>query len=226
MNGLPAATPVAGAGLRRILPPPVRRLARHLRRGIFDELELVIIERALGGAGRPSPAALTLRAVEEGDFESLAAFCRIHRGVEIEAISRLYDFQAMGYPGFLAAVDGALLGYVWWVDAARHARAPHPRVRRLGIEIGERTVYLFDFFVAPQFRGKGISLAFLGIVHSQLRSLGFQRAVGDVDANDLRARWTYRVDGWTDVQRVRVFTLCSRILIHPGGWSVRDPRWL
>jgi len=223
---LQAMTSSAVAGFRRLLPPRVRGLARRVRRRLLHSTDFVLITKDLAEPKAPSTlASLTVRAVGEADYSALDEFCRVHRAVEPEATARLRDCRSRGYRGFLATAEGALLGHLWWVDASGHGARPHPRVRALSLELGEHSAYLFDFFIAPARRGKGVSQAFLADVYAQLRKSGYTRVVGDVVSDDRRARWTYRADGWKDGRTVRIWSVLSSVLICPGGWRFADSRW-
>jgi GNAT superfamily N-acetyltransferase len=213
-------------GLRSLLPSRVRGLARRVRRRVFCSSDLVVIAMDLREATEiPAPVSFSVREIDDADFTALEEFCRVQRAVDPQADARLQDCRSRGYHGLLATIDGALLGYIWWVNAGGHRARPHPRVRALGLELDDRTAYLFDFYIAPPHRGKRFSRPFLAHVQSRLRKLGYTAAVCDVVGDDRRARQTYRAAGWSDVRTIRFRCVLASILICPGGWSFLDRRW-
>jgi GNAT superfamily N-acetyltransferase len=212
--------------LRSLLPPGVRSVARRVRRRVFSSSDLVVIAMDLGEATEtPAPVSFSVREIGEADFTALEELCRIHRAVDREADARLQDCRSRGYHGLLATIDGVLLGHIWWVDARGHRAMPHPRIRALGLELDDRSAYLFDFYIAPAHRGQRLSRPFLADVQSRLRRLGYTAAVCDVNDEDRRARQTYRAAGWRDVRTIRLRCVLATLLIGPGGWSLLDRRW-
>ena len=73
----------------------------------------------------------------------------------------------MGYVG------DELVGYYWWVDRRIEPRHRDIADYGLDIELGERDVYGFDFFLLEEHRGGGNSMAFLNTVETLLRDLGY-----------------------------------------------------
>jgi GNAT superfamily N-acetyltransferase len=213
-------------GLRSLLPPRVQGFARRVRRRVFCSSDLVVIAMDLCEATEtPAPVSFSVREIDDADFTALDEFCRVHRAVDPQADARLQDCRSRGYHGLLATIDSVLLGYIWWVDAGGHRARPHPRVRALGLELDDRSAYLFDFYIAPAHRGKRLSRPFLVDVQSRLRKLGYTAAVCDVIGDDRRARQTYRAAGWRDVRTIRFRSVLASILICPGGWRFLDRRW-
>jgi GNAT superfamily N-acetyltransferase len=216
----------AVVGLRSLLPPRVRGFARRVRRRVFSSGDLVVVAMDLCEATEtPAPVAFSVREIGDADFSALEEFCRIHRAVDPHANARLQECRSQGYHGLLATLDGVLLGYIWWVDAGGHRARPHPRVRALGLELDDRSAYLFDFYIAPAHRGQRLSRPFLADVRSRLRKLGYTAAVCDVNDEDRRARQTYRAAGWRDVRTIRLRCVLATLLICPGGWRLLDRRW-
>ncbi len=58
-----------------------------------------------------------------------------------------------GYQVFLGFVNGQLIGYMWWHDAALHPTLQHPVLKRYHIQLQHDEVYMFDYFIPPVFRG-------------------------------------------------------------------------
>jgi ribosomal protein S18 acetylase RimI-like enzyme len=173
----------------------------------------------------PVPNTLSVRAIEEADVPLLEEFCRAHRAKDPDAARRVRECRLRGYPGFLATLGESLLGHFWWVDAQAHRARPHPRIQALALELDEGAVYLFDFYIAPPYRGRLLSRPFLAEVHAGLRQRGYRTATCDVLGENERARRAYRATGWREVATVRMRGLFSSVLICPGGLRRRDALW-
>lgn len=213
-------------GLRSLLPPRVRAFARRVRRRVFSSGDLVVVAMDLREATEaPAPVSFSVREIDDADFTALQELCRVHRAADRLADARLRDCRSRGYHGLLATIDDVPLGYIWWVDAGGHRARPHPRIAALGLELDDRSAYLFDFYIAPAHRGQRLSRPFLADVRSRLRKLGYAAAVCDVNGGDRRARQTYRAAGWRDVRTIRLRCVLATLLICPGGWRLLDRRW-
>ena len=72
----------------------------------------------------------------------------------------------------------------------------------LEIELDERAVYGFDFFLLEEHRGGGNSVEFLHKVETRLRELGYETLWGYVVAGNKPARWLYGMRGYRPVRKV------------------------
>ena len=126
-----------------------------------------------------------------GSLPALAEFNR--RRCDTRATHRFADNLARRYHGLIAHENAELAGYYWWLDATAE---PHPHLARLGIELGPRDVYGFDFVLDERHRGAGRAVDFLFQVESRLRELGYERLWGYVDGANTAARWLYSMRGY------------------------------
>ena len=104
------------------------------------------------------------------------------------------------------------MGYYWWVD--RGIEPKHRDIERYGLEIelDERAVYGFDFFLLEEHRGGGNSIEFLHKVETRLRDLGYETLWGYVVADNRPARWLYGMAGYEPVRRVAARRVLTRRL--------------
>jgi ribosomal protein S18 acetylase RimI-like enzyme len=91
-------------------------------------------------------------------------------------------------------------GYYWWVDAG----AGHPHLERLGIRLGPRDVYGYDFFLAEEHRGGGRAGEAVYGVETALAARGYEGLWGYVRADNLPARWLYSTRGYEETGRVHL----------------------
>lgn len=94
------------------------------------------------------------------------------------------------YNGFIAKLNGNIIGYVWWVNS--NMKHP-PEVVFYNIKLRKDEVYGFNFFIAPRYRGRGNAFEFMNQYTLELKKLGFKRRIGIVAADNSTARWIYKV---------------------------------
>ena len=168
----------------------VRRLGSGYRRG---EL-LVLLKRLDEIQGIAFDAQLHVEELGPGSLPALAELNR--RRCDRRATGRFADDLERGHHGFVASIDGALVGYYWWADA------DHPHLRQLGVELRRGDVYGFDFFLAAEQRGDGRAVAFLHAIETALYERGYTRLWGYVRGDNRPARWLYSMRGYEVVKHV------------------------
>ena len=65
-------------------------------------------------------------------------------------------------------------------------------------------VYLFDFLVAPEYRGNSNATKFLCKVFLALSELGYKRAFGWVLADNTPAKWTYAILEFKETKKLLI----------------------
>jgi GNAT superfamily N-acetyltransferase len=155
-------------------------LSKHL-----DEIAKITFDRRL-----------MLTDLERADLPALTEFNR--RRCDTRATTRFAADLGRGYRGFIARLDGEVVGYYWWADR------DHPHLERLGIRLVERDVYGFDFFLAEENRGDGHAVELLYAIESRLRELGYARLWGYVRSDNRPARWLYSMRGYETVRNVHL----------------------
>jgi GNAT superfamily N-acetyltransferase len=170
----------------------VLRLGGGFRRG-----ELLVIAKRLDEIHDISFEAQL--HVEELRRDSLPALAELNRRrCDTRATGRFVADIERGYRGFVASVDGRLVGYYWWIDD------DHPHLRHLGVELSDGDVYGFDFYLAEEHRGEGRAVAFLHAIETALRDRGYTRLWGYVRGDNRPARWLYSMRGYEVVGHVHL----------------------
>lgn len=106
-----------------------------------------------------------------------------------------------GTAGFAAQWQGEPIGYVFWVAGTSDANAiVHPDLGWIPLRPRADEVYTFDYFVVPQWRGKGG--VFCRHVQQAQHELGHLRSFGYVYLDNRAALWLYRTVGWTEAGRI------------------------
>jgi len=175
----------------------VRRLLRYRAAN-----ELVLTKDLRETRQLDFQSGLEIREVENEDRATLAAFHDEH-DVETSQRDRIQSYLAHGHNGWLAFVDGELVGYLWWTDSSFDYTNCHPHLRVYGIELGERDAYMVDFYIAPDRRGSGRAMEFFNRAQQDLGSRGYERAYGLVAVQKVAAKWVYTSLGWRIVREQR-----------------------
>ena len=194
-------------GLRELL----RKLEGRIRSVISSRDEVVVLRKDLRSITEMEfSESLRIEELEPDDLPALFEFNR--RRCDSKANGRAIADVRDGYRGFAGYVGGELVGYYWWVD--REIEPLHRDIERynLEIELADREVYGFDFFLLEDHRGGGNSVEFLHKVESRLRDLGYETLWGYVVADNKPARWLYSMCGYEPVRRVASRRVLTRRL--------------
>jgi GNAT superfamily N-acetyltransferase len=96
------------------------------------------------------------------------------------------------YRGFFILYDLDVAGWYWYCDLSM---APCAAVQRFQIPLRDQEMFAVDYFVSPQFRGRGVGMGALRLIHHELRLLGYVTAWGAVDAHNRAALACYEFNG-------------------------------
>jgi GNAT superfamily N-acetyltransferase len=207
---------------------PRKLLARLLRRAAATvyarRVELVFVKRLDQGKPLHLPHnELRIRAVTPADASALQRFNERYRTkTKVRACG---CYLQNDYGGFLAFLDNELVGYWWWVGSATDPALIHPYVDRFELSLKDDEVFAFDYFIASEHRGRGTGVKFLASIYRELETLGYRRVWGSVDADNIAARWLYKVHGNEVVRRMTGHELCSSVLVQDRRIFVRNTRW-
>lgn len=106
-------------------------------------------------------------------------------------------FVDRGFRGFAAIKDDRVVADIW--GSFPGGRGPvHSHVAWFGFDLRDDGVYLFDFHVQADERGKSISTPFLVHVLHALRDRGFRYAYGYYAADNTPALWFHRMLGYEE----------------------------
>lgn len=110
-----------------------------------------------------------------------------------------------GYQAFCLVKNRQIIGDLWYVTRSSATKEiVHPHLPWFGITLDDRKVYMFDMYMAPDFRGGGITTFFMNSTLHLLREKGFRRAYGYFAAHNISALWVHRMLGWQELERIEV----------------------
>ncbi len=180
---------------------------------------LVVVAKRLDDEGRRARAARGHRGhgtagltVREGSPAEVAHLVASSGNPSRRRRTRAY--LLLGYRCFVGFLDDEPIGHLWWVDNATRPR--HPRLKRLGITLGEREVYGFDYFVLPERRGRALSADLLRLIEDELSRRGYRILYGYVDTENAKARWLYMIEGYDTVRTVGLREILRCLVIARG----------
>jgi GNAT superfamily N-acetyltransferase len=187
-------------GVRPILAAVGGRLRTRVR---GSTTELIVLLKELDEIAEPSRrAGVRVEELEERHLDALAELNR--KRCHTRADARFAEYLELGYGGFAGFVDGQLVGYYWYGDAASDPPFPDLRNLPLEIELGEGDVYGSDFFLLEEHRGGGTAAEFLFGVESAFKARGYRRLWGYVVSDNRPARWLYATRGYESTWRMSI----------------------
>ena len=166
---------------------------------------------------------LGIKKIDDTNISSLKSFISKYNQNKPLKVVDLYCKN--GYNGFLALINNTIIGYIWWVDNKVDLKLTHPSVIRCGLTLKDDYVYTFDYYIASEFRGKGIALEVLSLIQSELKKLGYNKAIGGVVHYNLPAIFTYNVQGWKIMKELTFIELFSFILLSKGKIFLKNKWW-
>jgi RimJ/RimL family protein N-acetyltransferase len=178
----------------------LRKAARAAVRRLHSQAEELVLVKRLDEGLEPPPRDCGVR-IEPLAPEHLGALAELNRRRCFTRKSlRNAAWLARGYRGFAIYVAGEAAGQIWWVD--ERLGAGHPEVVERGIELADRDVYSFDYYLDERHRGGGTADAAFHRIECALADLGYRRMWGYVAAENRPARWLYAVRGFEVTGRV------------------------
>jgi len=199
-----------------------RALKDWVKRQARADLRDVVMAKDL--TPTPYKPKTTLRVVP-GDRASVRRFCHEHEELRRQW-PRCASYLDNGYRAMLAELDGQIVGHVWWFDPRWEGVRVHPHLIRYDLALEPGQVWSFDLYLLPQHRGGGASNDFFALFREHLRSLGYTRVFGHVDATNTPAVWLHKVQGYKPVKTVEA-RLYGRLLLWSGGrLLVKNPPFI
>ncbi len=108
-----------------------------------------------------------------------------------------------GYQGYVLTENDIVLGDLWCAFSEKNNSPLHPDVLWLELDFGEKDVYGYDMYFAPEKRGNhSIASLLLGGVLHDLRKKGYDRLQSYVMADKIPALWLHRMLGFKEIDRV------------------------
>jgi GNAT superfamily N-acetyltransferase len=174
--------------------------------------QLVVLQRLDDAGPPPADPRIRVEAAGARHLPALSEFNRRHCNTR-----RTHGFQhalATGEQALLGFIGEELIGYFWWMDSRRAAQGYY--LSRFGIELGDKEVYGYEFFIAREHRAGGTATEFLARVEAELARLGHERMYGFVECDNVPARWLYTVRGYEVLRRARTRTVLGRLIVVDG----------
>jgi GNAT superfamily N-acetyltransferase len=201
----------------------LRKLMAKARSAVHSREDVVVLRKDLGDVTEMEfSESLRIDELRPDDLPALFEFNR--RRCDSKASARAVADVERGYRGYAGYIGDELVGYYWWVD--RDIEPLHRDIEHygLGIDLDERAVYGFDFFLLEEHRGGGNSVEFLHKVETRLRDLGYERLWGYVLADNKPARWLYGMRGYVPVRKVAARRVLTRRVPIDGESQVLEAR--
>ncbi len=185
--------------------------------------ELLLLKRLKPGTTAREADGLRIERATPAHEALLRAFNARYRTPQ--KVGACAAYLRNGYEGFLAFLDGDLVGYWWWVTEATDPALTHPCVERFGVTLDGGEVFAFDYFVTSECRNRGIGVTFLRAIYAELAREGYRAVWGSVDADNVAARWVYKLVGNTVARESVSHELAWFFLLQDRRVYVRNTRW-
>jgi len=115
-----------------------------------------------------------------------------------------------GYQGFAIVNGNEVVGDLWCFTPQTVLKGKnHPDLEWLDIHLNEKEAYLFDLYVKPEERGKGLVNLFLWKTLNALKEKGVTKVYGYYLTDNLPALWVHRIMGYKELKRVKRRRLMS-----------------
>lgn len=185
--------------------------------------ELILCKDLITIAKNMEPIGWQVKDLTHTNRHELYEFLRKHH--PSKPIRVIENYIRNGYQVFLGCGNGELIGYMWWHDATIHHTLQHPVLQRYNIQLQPGEVYMFDYFIPPEFRGNSNSSHFLLAIYRELFRRGYRRAWGGVVASNLPARFIYQLHGWEIMGKVKLTEFLSALLLSTDKIYLRNFWW-
>jgi GNAT superfamily N-acetyltransferase len=174
----------------------------------------------------PKNCKLEIEPLNELNKIAVREFAEKNHNNDLHSL-RIRHYYINTYNGFIASLQGNIIGHIWWWAYNCNPKPPD-EFMFYNLKLGKDGVYLFDFYIAPQYRGGGSAIEFMTRIFFGLRKLGYSRTSGVHDPNNLAARWTYKVVGEKDAKTINMHIFFNSIVYYDKAiflkkWDVPDP---
>jgi GNAT superfamily N-acetyltransferase len=202
-------------------------LGAKLWASLHKKEAFLVLEKTLAASGSAAGRQRSETGiwVKDSTPDELRRF-PIPRGGERKGRELIERYLGKGYRCFLGFEGSEPIGYFWWIGASPRGRAAHSQLELFEIDLGESDVWGFDYFVRPEYRGRGRANELLEKIEQELGNRGYKRLLGYVDADNIGARWLYERRGHRLVGALTVRTLLGgAVAVSTGRLFVKGRRW-
>jgi hypothetical protein len=205
----------------RGLGPLTRGAARTAADAICHVRTELILTKLLSPARPDEAGDLRAIAVPAPDARLVAALEA--RGLQADLLAAARRYVARGFSCVLFYDGPRIIGHVWWTRRRTAPDGQHPQLLRLGVELGERDVWIFDLHMDVEYRQHAGTC--LRLAEGEGRHLGFTRGLFCVLSDNRAARWLYAQLGWRAAAVCRSLIVCRSLLIARSGVYVSRVPW-
>jgi len=108
-----------------------------------------------------------------------------------------------GYRRYVLTKNNQAVADIWYVtDSAAYASPIRKYLLWFRIKLNPDEVYLFDMYLLPDERGKGMAAFFMSSVLQRLKEKGVKKVYGYFNANNIPAMWVHRLLKFQELPRV------------------------
>lgn len=113
-----------------------------------------------------------------------------------------------GYRAYVLIKDNQVVADIWYATCFTAYSSP---IRKyliwFGIDLNQDEVYLFDMYLFPDERGKGMAAFFMGSVLLRLKEKGIKKVYGYFNAKNIPAMWVHRLLKYRELPRLKISKL-------------------
>jgi len=107
-----------------------------------------------------------------------------------------------GYRTYVLIKNNQVVADIWYVtDTAAYASPIRKYLKWFGITLNPEEVYLFDMYLLPEERGKGMAAFFMGSVLQRLKEKGVKKVYGYFNVKNIPAMWVHRLLKFQELPR-------------------------
>lgn len=198
--------------LDSISAPEAGLVARAVQR-VANVTTMHLYRGELFVAPAPTRGGPVLQRFGAADFDRLLTIEQetLLGRLELDAASLKQKWQR-GDTAVLATIDGRPAGIGWFTQTAVDV----PAIER-AIRPGAGEAYIFDLFVSPEERGRGVAPAMLAFMAGRLRELDIYRAWALIERSNTASTRAFERAGWASVADVLYarMGLTTRLVLRP-----------
>lgn len=113
-----------------------------------------------------------------------------------------------GYKTYVLIKNNQVVADVWYAtNTAAYSNPIRNYLIWFGIDLKPDEVYLFDMYLSPDERGKGMAAFFMGSVLQSLKEKGIKKVYGYYDAKNIPAMWVHRLLKYHELPRLKISKL-------------------
>lgn len=192
-------------------------LIKLLKRTIYSYSEDIILVKDLNDIKEfPLKNGLEIQSIEKKDIPALLLFRKQAGNYERHSLRSFNEYFKNNCNGLIAKLNGEIIGYIWWGNNKMQTNFSNisSKFYVKEIKLAPSEAYGFDFFIDSKHRGNGRAIDFKTRFFSVLHNMGYERTFGVVEADNIPARWIYKLVGYKEIRKVKVQRFLKFILLR------------